>query len=212
MRKLNGNEVFGRIQSKLRFSQVGIQHVVAVLERYAAEKSVKCNVDVMKEKFRTELGVELTEEELLYCVKRFQHSLYPGNIDMGRFLSAVDLTKPNHHQDPDYFADNLPQPYRLISKIIDMEIIDAAWLEITRIHPEYVQGSDGLPISIPRNQNLQIAHLPTREKLTDYTFIHAAPVGNLFSLCQMVVHYICMIQDWSDRYVQYKLHFHLMKC
>lgn len=180
MRKVNGNEVFGRIQSKLRFSQVGIQQVVAILERYATEKSVKCNADVMKEIFRAELAVDLSEEELLYCVKRFQYSLYPGNIDMARFLSAIDLTKPNHHQDPDYFADNLPQPYRLISKIIEMEILDAAWLEITRIHPEYIQGSDGLPISIPRNQNLKIAHLPTVEKLTDYTSVNAAPVGNLF--------------------------------
>ena len=180
MRKLNGNEVFGRVQSKLRFSHVGIQQVIAVLERCAAEKSVKCNADVMKALFRTELAVDLSEEELIYCVKRFQYSLYPGNIDMGRFLSAIDLTKPSHHQDADYFADNLPQPYRLISKIIELEIIDAAWLEITRIHPEYVQGSDGLPISVPRNQNLQIAHLPTVEKLTDYTSINAAPVGNLF--------------------------------
>lgn len=180
MRKLNGNEVFGRVQSKLRFSHVGLQQVVAVLGRCAAEKSVRCSADAMKELFRTELAVDLSEEELQYCVKRFQYSLYPGNIDMGRLFSAIDLTKPSHHQDADYFADNLPQPYRLISKIIELEIIDAAWLEITRIHPEYVQGSDGLPISIPRNQNLQIAHLPTVEKLTDYTSINAAPVGNLF--------------------------------
>ena len=103
MRKVNGNEVFGRIQSKLRFSQVGIQQVVAILERYATEKSVKCNADVMIEIFRAELAVDLSEEELLYCVKRFQYSLYPGNIDMTRFFSAIDLTKPNHHQDPDYF-------------------------------------------------------------------------------------------------------------
>jgi hypothetical protein len=56
--------------------------------------------------------------------------------------------------DPDQNFSNLPQPYRMIAKILEYEILDACWLEITRKHTDLCLNSDGKPIALKRNYNL----------------------------------------------------------
>lgn len=63
--------------------------------------------------------------------------------------------------DLDQFNDNLPQPFRMIQKIIELEILDVAWLEIIRKHPDIELGSDGKQIRLPRNQQLTCSCNPT---------------------------------------------------
>ena len=57
--------------------------------------------------------------------------------------------------------DELPQPYRMISKVIELDILDAAWLDITRAHPEVLLGSDGECLSLKANYALKNACTPS---------------------------------------------------
>jgi len=49
----------------------------------------------------------------------------------------------------------------MIHKIIELEIIDVAWLEIIRKHPDIELGSDGKQIRLPRNQQLTCSCNPS---------------------------------------------------
>lgn len=57
--------------------------------------------------------------------------------------------------------DELPQPFRMITKVIEREILDSAWLEITRLHPELLQNSDGEPLALRPNYALKNACTPS---------------------------------------------------
>jgi hypothetical protein len=48
------------------------------------------------------------------------------------------------------------------------EIIDSAWLIITRKHPELLQGPDGKPFAIRRNHNLHNAFIPKQPAISPY--------------------------------------------
>ena len=58
-------------------------------------------------------------------------------------------------EDPALALDQLPQPYRMIWRVIDEYILDPVWLEITRIHPELLQDETGAAFMTPHNQALQ---------------------------------------------------------
>lgn len=49
----------------------------------------------------------------------------------------------------------------MIAKIIEMDILDAAWLEITRAHPELLLASDGAPLSLKANYALKNTCTPS---------------------------------------------------
>eukprot|EP01035_Chromulina_nebulosa_P014528 gene14528-19226_t len=51
-------------------------------------------------------------------------------------------------------ADQLPQPYRLISEIIELDILDIGWLAILRRHPEINLDATGNPAPVKRNHGL----------------------------------------------------------
>lgn len=72
----------------------------------------------------------------------------------GRWSDTSDV-------DPEKQRDRLPQPYRMIWKVLEMEILDRAWLEITRHHPELLQAADGKQLIHKANQSLQILCTPS---------------------------------------------------
>ena len=49
----------------------------------------------------------------------------------------------------------------MLTKLMETEIIDKAWLAIVRLHPDLEVGSDGVPISIPPNRNLEEVCVPS---------------------------------------------------
>jgi len=49
----------------------------------------------------------------------------------------------------------------MITKVIEREILDSAWLEITRLHPELLQNSDGEPLALKPNFALKNACTPS---------------------------------------------------
>lgn len=63
--------------------------------------------------------------------------------------------------DPAIVMDELPQPYRMIVKLIECEIIDSVWLEVIRLHPELQQGTDGEPLALLPNFALQKSCTPS---------------------------------------------------
>ncbi|CAN0455237.1 unnamed protein product, partial [Ectocarpus sp. 12 AP-2014] len=80
-------------------------------------------------------GVVLTEDEVVYLVKKFADNR--RRIDWKRLMIALDVGPPADFTDPDRsFLDNLPQPYRLIVSVLETEIVDRAWELIVERHPE----------------------------------------------------------------------------
>jgi len=65
------------------------------------------------------------------------------------------MVSQRENTDPALSQDQLPQPYRMIWKVLDEYILDPAWLEITRLHPELLQDADGEAFARPHNQALQ---------------------------------------------------------
>ena len=72
--------------------------------------------------------------------------------------------------DPALSRDDLPQPYRMIWKVIDEYILDPMWLEITRIHPELLQDEEGKAFCTPHNQALQNICTPSAVTEQEFTF------------------------------------------
>lgn len=72
--------------------------------------------------------------------------------------------------DPALSQDQLPQPYRMITKVIEEYILDPVWLEITRLHPELLQDEDGEAFCTPHNQALQHICTPSSVMEQEFTF------------------------------------------
>lgn len=72
--------------------------------------------------------------------------------------------------DPALSRDALPQPYRMVWKVLDEYILDPAWLEITRLHPELLQDEDGKAFCTPHNQALQNICTPSSVTEQEYTY------------------------------------------
>ena len=70
--------------------------------------------------------------------------------------------------DPALQGDRLPQPYRMVWKVLDEYILDPAWLEITRLHPELLQDESGDAFATPHNQAL--ANICTPSSVTELAY------------------------------------------
>ncbi|KAF0756399.1 hypothetical protein AaE_004648 [Aphanomyces astaci] len=54
-----------------------------------------------------------------------------GLLSLQSFLHFLDLQRPSDHVDPDLTFALLPQPFRMLNKILDDDILDRAWSAIT---------------------------------------------------------------------------------
>jgi hypothetical protein len=106
-----------------------------------------------------DLGLQFENDEMDYMQRRYAD--FKDEVSFANMVETLDILPPKEHVDPDQFSDNLPQPYRMVSKLIEQYILDAAWLEVIRRHPDVEVGSDGNPINLPKNRNLQEACEPT---------------------------------------------------
>jgi WD40 repeat protein len=70
-------------------------------------------------------GLELPRKALERLTMHFQQP--NGAVQTHHFLQWVDLSKPTDHVDPELTLARLPQPYRRIAKVLDRDILDAAW-------------------------------------------------------------------------------------
>lgn len=171
---MGSSEIFSSIVSKFRFNPNGPAKVVSILGECLSSKLTTAQFFSY---VLDRLGIELDEQEMQFCIKRYSTL---DCMDVGKFLSSLEINVPKEHGDPEAFAESLPQPYRFIWKIIEFDVLDTAWLEITRLHSEYLLDSSGLPLNVPRNLALQVAIKPSSisTRLSDATCISEAPVGS----------------------------------
>lgn len=106
-------------------------------------------------------GVILDPKESELISRRY---LSPnGSIQALKLLNALDIGIPSDYLEIDKFQDPLPQPYRMISKVLELEIIDRAWLEILRKYPEVQEEIPGRNMILRRNKNLDIECFPSNQ-------------------------------------------------
>ncbi|GBG32570.1 Hypothetical Protein FCC1311_087952 [Hondaea fermentalgiana] len=56
---------------------------------------------------------------------------FRGFVDFVKFYRMLDVLPPEDHVDPSLTRDRLPQPYRMLVKILEDHVIEAAWEQIT---------------------------------------------------------------------------------
>lgn len=124
--ELSSSSLFGSIRDKVR-------HGLAIAEHLTATLSTSTYLSYNEwHHLLVSQQIHLTDDEITYCHKKctdFHHKEY---INMKKFAKGIDLLVPNSHTDPEQFEDILPQPYRMITKILEGDILDVAWLEIIR--------------------------------------------------------------------------------
>ncbi|GMF25218.1 unnamed protein product [Phytophthora fragariaefolia] len=74
-------------------------------------------------------SIPLGRAEARVLLRQFQEA--NGVVSATKFLRWIALNPPADHVNPDLLFPQLPQPYRLIKKVLDLDIFDAAWLLIT---------------------------------------------------------------------------------
>jgi len=175
MKDINGAEVIASIKSRIRQTRP-LSIAIHILDELRHTK--KLTFEQWADTLTSRLDMELDQVTLFYCQKRFSN--FEHIFDINSFVNLMDIALPDSYIDPKLHEDVLPQPYRMIAQIVEEDIVDLAWLMITRLHTEILLNSDGKPLCIPRNQPLQNTCVPTyiSEKISKVTSMNAAPVGN----------------------------------
>ena len=89
--------------------------------------------------------------------------------------------------------DELPQPYRSVVKLLETEILDPAWLEITRLHPELLLDSEGLPLSLRPNYALK--NVCTPSSVIEQTFLATSLMESQGYLIMTTSNDACVLAD-----------------
>jgi hypothetical protein len=64
--------------------------------------------------------------------KRFGGKQFRDDIAWERLYNALEVEPPRDHVDPEGGVDPLPQPYRMINKLL-RGVVDAAWTQLQRL-------------------------------------------------------------------------------
>ena len=88
-----------------------------------------------------EAAITLLQQEIEYIRARFAN--HRGEVNLQEIIHSCNLGRPDDFLDPDQHRDLLPQPYRMIVELFETEILDQAWFEVLRRHPEIEIDSQG---------------------------------------------------------------------
>ncbi|GLD96553.1 hypothetical protein PINS_up005236 [Pythium insidiosum] len=80
-------------------------------------------------------GVRLTTKALASALAPFRTP--SGAVNLRQWLRWIDLSRPEDHVDPELHAARLPQPFRRVHKVLETDILDAAWQRIVRCSARY---------------------------------------------------------------------------
>ncbi|KAJ0401319.1 hypothetical protein P43SY_007888 [Pythium insidiosum] len=90
--------------------------------------------DVVRETLELN-GVRLTAKALASALAPFRTP--SGAVNVRQWLRWIDLSRPDDHVDPELHVARLPQPFRRIHKILETDILDAAWQRIVASSARY---------------------------------------------------------------------------
>ena len=111
-----GQAVIASIQSKIRDSNAVdriLSRAVSIVEHGTIP--MKNLLEILEEH---EVYLDARECDLID--RRF---ISPnGDIEYNRLMKMLDFGLPKDHMNPDLFSDPLPQPYRMISKILEVSL------------------------------------------------------------------------------------------
>jgi len=157
MSNLNRLEAFREAFRAVFTSRVGsakslFQRLCDVSAENGRRKAVsrKQFVDVVAE----ELGLTLHKKEMEFLLSKFGDAR--GLFQFENFFRMLDVLQPFDFVDPELFFDRLPQPYRMLNKILEEDFIERSWREIVRRNPKAARSQS-------MEKLLEIA-LPAREK------------------------------------------------
>jgi len=105
-----------------------------------------------------EIGMEMNEKDRELIIKKFMH--YQGGLKFKDFCRFLQLDRPSDYVDPSLTEDRLPQPYRMIVKLMEECIIEPAWysIESKRKPLEHINVLEEDHLS-PRYANKSVAKL-----------------------------------------------------
>jgi hypothetical protein len=153
-----GQATFSNLQFKMRMA-TSVPDLIEEITSQANESgcvSLKMVTGIFQK-----YGVILESKESELISRRY---ISPnGSIQVLKLLNALDIGVPSDYLEIDKFQDPLPQPYRMISKVLELEIIDRAWLEILRKYPEVQEEIPGRNMILRRNKNLDIECFPSNQ-------------------------------------------------
>ena len=98
-------------------------------------------------------GEALHPDEAAALLHRFGD--WKGRVNYGRFWRALEVDAPTDHTDPELLHDTLPQPYRMIVKLLEVHVLDASWDVLCKKHPEVA--SRGRETRVQYRRHLYIA-------------------------------------------------------
>ena len=123
---LSSLSLFGSIRDKVRHGLVFAEHLTVTLSTTTYLSYNDWHHLLISQQ------IYLTDDEIAYCHKKCTDFHHKEHINLRKFAKGIDLLVPSSHTDPEQFEDVLPQPYRMIAKILEGDILDVAWLEIIR--------------------------------------------------------------------------------
>lgn len=109
-----GQALITSIQQKLR-SATSIRDLIIALES-KVNAGVISLVDLVS--VLEDHQVYLDKKECDVLDRRFTNS--SGDLEYFRLIKTLDIGTPEEHMDPTHFEDTLPQPYRMIAKILEV--------------------------------------------------------------------------------------------
>merc|ERR1719399_1577861 len=81
----------------------------------------------------------MSELELEVCYRRYAN--YKNNYSYLKLFKQLEIAPPDDFVDPEQRTDRLPQPYRMITNLIEAEILEPAWELISGMFGGSVSGS-----------------------------------------------------------------------
>jgi len=117
------------------------------------------------------LQIEVTQEELKFISKRFIN--HRNEFSYLPFHKLLDIQPPEGHTDPELLFDSLPQPYRMIAKVMEEDIIERAWNLIVKKEEEgavNIGPSSGWNYGVPKAAHAGRGHFsyPSFQSIAKY--------------------------------------------
>lgn len=173
--------IFASIQGKFRQEQPAFLNIYKVTKRDNTSDLI--SVDEFSRIYKS-LWIHLDTVELDFIKSQYASGI-EGKLHWTKFVNRLNILPPPDHHEPDRFLDPLPEPLAGIVEILELDILDRAWLDIIQLHPEIPIDDEGKSLVVRRNRNLEVLCPPsTTNKLSTLPTSMSSDGSFLFSSCE----------------------------